>query len=170
MPHKVSAALLLLTFVIAGCRPVQERPLADVPLVPVSFVTQGGFPAIWWRAPVRVQDERMPVVEYDVNGNVSWRTVNESMFPTDVLIVYTEETNTARVFLRRSPHGGCLLLLREDPVRFEDPCYGSRFDLEGNYLDGPSPRHLDQLPATLRGNMIWMTPQIVYGGPSRPGE
>lgn len=50
------------------------------------------------------------------------------------------------VFLARSPHGSCLLRWDEAADEIEDPCYGSRFDMEGKYLFGPAPRDLDRLP------------------------
>ena len=157
--------LPLLALLLVACTPVRRQETAAVPLVPLDLVRQAGG-VIWWRAPLRIHDTQLPLVEYDRNGNASSRIVDDILFPTDVLIVLAEQTEEVRVFLRRSPHGGCLLLYRQDRARFEDPCYGSLFDLAGQYIDGPSRRHLDELPATIQGEMIWVTPEIVYGQPS----
>lgn len=164
MLHRM-VLLLLVALSVTSCRTISRQAVDDVPLVPVEMA-EGIDGVMWWRAPLRIQDVQLPLIVFDVNGNAHTRIVNDSMFPTDVLIVYSKQENSARVFLRRSPHGGCLLLYKEEGPRFEDPCFGSRFDLEGKYISGPSQRHLDQLPATIQGNMIWVTPQIVYGLPS----
>jgi cytochrome b6-f complex iron-sulfur subunit len=33
--------------------------------------------------------------------------------------------------------------------RFESPCYGSKFELNGQYIEGPSPRSLDRYALTI---------------------
>jgi hypothetical protein len=38
--------------------------------------------------------------------------------------------------------------------RFEDPCSGSKFALDGQYMDGPAFRNLDQHPVTIRDEQI----------------
>lgn len=170
MLHKTLPCLLaLVALLLAACTPVRRQDAAAIPLLPVEYVAQRDGVS-WLRAPLRVHDTRLPLVVYDRNGNVSMRIVDDFLFPTDVLIVYAEQTEEARVFLRRSPHGGCLLLYYEEQAgqdaRFEDPCFGSRFDLAGQYISGPSPRNLDELPARVEEGMIWVTPEIVYGSPS----
>lgn len=173
MSHKALRCLLplvaLVVLLTAACTPVRRQDAAAIPLLPVEYVAQRDGVS-WLRAPLRVHDTRLPLVEYDADGNISTRIVDDFLFPTDVLIVYSEQPEEVRVFLRRSPHGGCLLLYYEEQTgqdaRFEDPCYGSRFDLAGQYIEGPSPRHLDQLPARIEEGMIWITAEIVYGSPS----
>jgi Rieske Fe-S protein len=158
MPRKAFFLLPLVALLVAACAPLRRQEAAAIPLLPVEYVAQRDGVS-WLRAPLRVHDTQLPLVVYDGNGNVSIRTVDDTLFPTDVLIVYSTQNDEVRVFLRRSPHGGCLLLYYEgQDARFEDPCYGSRFDLAGKYISGPSPRHLDQLPATIQGDMIWVTP------------
>jgi Rieske Fe-S protein len=103
------------------------------------------------------------MLQFDASGNRALRYFDEMFFPVDLMIVYSEESQTAIVFLRRSPHGGCLLLWNQADSRLNDPCFGSNFDLAGNYMSGPSPRDLDQLPASVRDGMIWVTPEIIYG-------
>ncbi|MEZ4679989.1 MAG: Rieske (2Fe-2S) protein [Caldilineaceae bacterium] len=115
------------------------------------------------RAPLHVQDAKYPLFGYTADGERTSSYVNEILFPTDVIIVFKPGMSTPTVFLARSPHGGCLLLWHPADLKFEDPCFGSRFDLEGNYWSGPSPRALDKLPSTVRGNMLWVKGEIIYG-------
>jgi cytochrome b6-f complex iron-sulfur subunit len=41
-------------------------------------------------------------------------------------------------------HLGCLYKWVPSHTRFECPCHGSKFSREGQYLEGPAPRHLDR--------------------------
>ena len=41
-------------------------------------------------------------------------------------------------------HLGCLYKWSESNTRFECPCHGSKFTLDGDYIEGPAPRSLDQ--------------------------
>ena len=91
------------------------------------------------------------------------RLYDEVIFPTDVTIVFSEATQTLFVFLRRSPHGGCLLSWDPDNSWLHDPCFGSKFNMSGQYISGPSRRSLDQLPATIRNGIVWVSPQVIYG-------
>lgn len=41
-------------------------------------------------------------------------------------------------------HLGCLYKWSESSNRFECPCHGSKFTADGDYIEGPAPRSLDQ--------------------------
>ena len=41
-------------------------------------------------------------------------------------------------------HLGCLYKWSETNARFECPCHGSKFTANGDYIEGPAPRSLDQ--------------------------
>ncbi|MCL4830699.1 MAG: Rieske 2Fe-2S domain-containing protein, partial [Caldilinea sp.] len=41
-------------------------------------------------------------------------------------------------------HLGCLYKWSESNIRFECPCHGSKWTLDGDYIEGPAPRSLDQ--------------------------
>jgi cytochrome b6-f complex iron-sulfur subunit len=43
-------------------------------------------------------------------------------------------------------HLGCLFKWVDTNNRFECPCHGSKFQLDGTYIEGPAPRSLDQFP------------------------
>ena len=46
-------------------------------------------------------------------------------------------------------HLGCLPKWSESNNRFECPCHGSKFQLNGRYIEGPAPRSLDRFRTTL---------------------
>lgn len=149
--------ILLLSSCGAGTPEVEEIPLA-----PLDRIVEGGT-VIMMRAPLHVRDPAHQLAGYTAAGERTFEVVDEVLFPTDVIVIFTPEMDAPTVFLARSPHGGCLLLWKQDEGIFEDPCYGSRFDLEGKYRFGPSPRDLDKLPSEVRGNMLWVKGEIVYG-------
>jgi cytochrome b6-f complex iron-sulfur subunit len=46
-------------------------------------------------------------------------------------------------------HLGCLPKWSESNFRFECPCHGSKYQLDGTYIEGPAPRSLDRFLTTL---------------------
>ncbi len=46
-------------------------------------------------------------------------------------------------------HLGCLPKWSETNFRFECPCHGSKFELNGAYIEGPAPRGMDRFRVTL---------------------
>ena len=44
------------------------------------------------------------------------------------------------------PHLGCRPIWNSDANRFQCPCHGSQFNLDGEHLAGPAPRGMDPLP------------------------
>ncbi len=50
------------------------------------------------------------------------------------------------IFSPICPHLGCRFAWNDGADKFECPCHGSQFDLDGEHLAGPAPRGLDPLP------------------------
>jgi cytochrome b6-f complex iron-sulfur subunit len=46
-------------------------------------------------------------------------------------------------------HLGCLYKWVPTNNRFECPCHGSKFQLDGTYIEGPAPRNLDRFEVSL---------------------
>lgn len=46
-------------------------------------------------------------------------------------------------------HLGCLPKWNETNFRFECPCHGSKYELDGKYIEGPAPRSLDRFRTTI---------------------
>ena len=58
-------------------------------------------------------------------------------------------TDGLRVLYAVCTHLGCLPKWTETNERFECPCHGSKFELDGGYIEGPAPRSLDLFPVTV---------------------
>ena len=46
-------------------------------------------------------------------------------------------------------HLGCIPKWSESNFRFECPCHGSKYQIDGHYIEGPAPRSLDRFFTTL---------------------
>jgi cytochrome b6-f complex iron-sulfur subunit len=46
-------------------------------------------------------------------------------------------------------HLGCLPKWSDTNLRFECPCHGSKYELDGLYIEGPAPRSLDRFSTTV---------------------
>jgi menaquinol-cytochrome c reductase iron-sulfur subunit len=66
------------------------------------------------------------------------------------------------------PHLGCRPIWSDDANRFQCPCHGSQFDLQGEHLAGPAPRGMDPLPLREQsGNAEIMWIRYQSGTPDR---
>ncbi|MFZ0547178.1 MAG: hypothetical protein WAM60_17155, partial [Candidatus Promineifilaceae bacterium] len=77
---------------------------------------------------------------------------------TQLFIVHTE---TGWLALdRRTPFleadHRCFFAWEEANGRFVDPCYGSKFTLDGRLLEGPARRNLDQYPITEKSGELFV--------------
>jgi Rieske Fe-S protein len=133
-----------------------------VPAIPVqNVVEQDGVVRI--SLPIQIHHELFQYSYYDEHGDTKWETIAADLFPADVFVSVEAENQTGRVFLARSPHMGCLMNWNAERQKFEDPCTGSRFGIDGAYESGPSPRDLDELPAEIRDGMVWVRNEVIYG-------
>lgn len=57
--------------------------------------------------------------------------------------VYKEENGKIHVVTTKCPHLGCQLEWNPDELSWDCPCHGSRFDYQGNLLDNPAMRGLE---------------------------
>ncbi len=46
-------------------------------------------------------------------------------------------------------HLGCLPAWVDATFRFECPCHGSKYEIDGTYIEGPAPRSLDRFATTI---------------------
>ncbi|MEM7031594.1 MAG: Rieske 2Fe-2S domain-containing protein [Chloroflexota bacterium] len=70
-------------------------------------------------------------------------------------------------------HLGCLYAWSDVTSRFECPCHGSKFSLDGSFIEGPAPRSLDRFPLIAlddNGNEIARTPESGGGLPLNGDE
>lgn len=150
---------VLFLLYLAGCSSPEK---AFQPFAPVDWVVDAGG-VVRRSLPIHLHHERFQLHSFGEDGAMQPGTYDEVLFPVDVYVLYDPPAGTARAYLARSPYGGCLLNYVAEKKAFEDPCYGSRFDLAGAYQSGPSRRDLDQLPVEVRDQMIWVKNELVYG-------
>lgn len=61
----------------------------------------------------------------------------------------SNDTDGVRALYRVCTHLGCLYEWKDQTFRFECPCHGSKFHKDGQYIEGPAPRSLDQFEMTM---------------------
>ena len=67
------------------------------------------------------------------NSKVIYKKINE----IDVA-VYKDDDGKEHIVLNRCPHMKCGLLFNEVEKTWDCMCHGSRFDIDGNVIEGPS--------------------------------
>lgn len=71
-----------------------------------------------------------------INKNKSWYK-NNVIFKNG-LGIYIDEFKKEHIVKNKCPHLGCSLIFNELEKTWDCPCHGSRFDIDGNSIDGPS--------------------------------
>jgi cytochrome b6-f complex iron-sulfur subunit len=67
---------------------------------------------------------------------------------------------------QKCPHLGCRVPFCDSSGRFECPCHGSRYDLGGEWVQGPAPRGMDRYDLKLvAGNLVADTSKLITGPP-----
>lgn len=52
--------------------------------------------------------------------------------------IYTDDNGEEHIVINKCPHLGCSLIFNETELTWDCPCHGSRFDLSGKSIEGPS--------------------------------
>ena len=68
---------------------------------------------------------------------------------------------------QKCPHLGCRVPFCESSGHFECPCHGSRFDIGGEWIEGPAPRGMDKFELTVEGSNLVVDVSKVRPGPDR---
>lgn len=69
---------------------------------------------------------------------------------------------------QKCPHLGCRVPFCDSSGRFECPCHGSKYDLGGEWIEGPAPRGMDRYPLVLdraSGALMADTSKVLTGPP-----
>ncbi len=89
-------------------------------------------------------------VTYQIDVREGWVTGPQ----TRGVWVLTTDGVHFTVYDEHCTHLGCLYAWNPGEKRFQCPCHGSQFDIEGNVIGGPAPRPLDRIPASVVGGRI----------------
>ncbi len=68
---------------------------------------------------------------------------------------------------QKCPHLGCRVPFCDSSGRFECPCHGSKYNLRGEYIEGPAPRGMDRFPIRIDGDQVLVDTAEVKEGPAR---
>jgi cytochrome b6-f complex iron-sulfur subunit len=68
---------------------------------------------------------------------------------------------------QKCPHLGCRVPFCDSSGRFECPCHGSKYNLRGEYIEGPAPRGMDRFPIKVDGDHVLVDTGSVVEGPPR---
>ena len=68
---------------------------------------------------------------------------------------------------QKCPHLGCRVPFCDSSGWFECPCHGSKYDLGGEWIEGPAPRGMDRFDLTLVGGSLVADTSKVITGPPR---
>jgi cytochrome b6-f complex iron-sulfur subunit len=68
---------------------------------------------------------------------------------------------------QKCPHLGCRVPFCGSSGRFECPCHGSKYNIRGEYIEGPAPRGMDRFLIKVSGNRVLVDTAIVVEGPPR---
>lgn len=74
-----------------------------------------------------------------------------------------DEQGILRAFVAQHPDKPCAVGFVRDKHRFEDPCYGAKFAMDGSYINGPSSRGLDWYPAETQQGRIVIRLKLTQG-------
>ena len=67
---------------------------------------------------------------------------------------------------QKCPHLGCRVPFCDSSGWFECPCHGSKYDLGGEWIQGPAPRGMDRFDLKLvAGNLVADTSKVIDGPP-----
>lgn len=87
---------------------------------------------------------------------------------TQQAIVYVVNAGKElQILAAQDPHRwGCRILWDKSNHRFEDPCLGSKYALDGIYVFGPSPRGMDHYAYRIIDGKLWvdMTNKLLGDG------
>ena len=68
---------------------------------------------------------------------------------------------------QKCPHLGCRVPFCDSSGRFECPCHGSKFDIGGEWIQGPAPVGMSQYGLSVVGDVLVADTSKVIQGPQR---
>lgn len=86
--------------------------------------------------PVNITSNIKSFVGTKLNKNKSW--YKENVIFEKGLATYIDEKNVKHTVYNKCPHLGCSLIFNEIEKTWDCPCHGSRFDIDGKPIFGPS--------------------------------
>ena len=90
--------------------------------------------------PINLYSNIKSFLESKLVKNKSWysRRVIFKKVNGKSIAIYIDENNKKHIVYNKCPHLKCSLIFNEKEKTWDCPCHGSRFDIDGNVLEGPS--------------------------------
>jgi len=79
----------------------------------------------------------------------------------------TASSNELVALYQKCPHLGCRVPFCDSSGRFECPCHGSKYNLRGEYIEGPAPHGMDRFPLRIHGGQVFVDTATPVTGPAR---
>ena len=99
---------------------------------------------------------------------------NPSRYPPDSATyipqgrLFVANTGTVIYALsQKCPHLGCRVPYCDSSGWFECPCHGSKYDIGGEWIEGPAPRGMDRFDLKIVGGNLIADTSTVIDGPAR---
>ena len=90
--------------------------------------------------PVSMVSNMKSFIGSKINKNKSWYSDKVSFEKRNGknIGIYVDDKNKEHVVYNKCPHLGCSLEFNEIEKTWDCPCHGSRFDIDGKCINGPS--------------------------------
>jgi cytochrome b6-f complex iron-sulfur subunit len=100
-------------------------------------------------------------------GNPVDYALNTATYVREGRLYVANAEGKIRVLSQKCPHLGCRVDFCESSGRFECPCHGSKFNIGGEYVEGPTPRGMDQFKPTLENDVMVVDTGKKVAGPDK---
>lgn len=96
---------------------------------------------------VKILNSLINIVDYAKIFTTTTLVKNHSFYPKNVSIirkngsiygVYIDNNNVKHIVNNKCPHMGCNLIFNNKEKTWDCPCHGSRFNIDGKIIEGPS--------------------------------
>lgn len=90
--------------------------------------------------PIDVVSNIKSFVGSKINKNKAWYNKNVKFEKRngENIAIFKDENNEEHIVYNRCPHLKCGLIFNQEEKTWDCPCHGSRFDLDGKCIEGPS--------------------------------
>lgn len=115
---------------------------------------------LWWQATqARAWHDVGPI-------DPTWATTPHAVAVNGESIFFAIVDGNVVAFNRRDTHPkGCIVNWEGWlPHRFNDPCLGTMYKMDGTYVSGPSPRSLDRFAVHVTNNQVAVNTSIIMRG------
>jgi cytochrome b6-f complex iron-sulfur subunit len=100
-------------------------------------------------------------------SNVSSYPLDSATYVTEGRLWIANASGHLFAVSQKCPHLGCRIPFCESSGHFECPCHGSKFDIGGEWIQGPAPRGMDQYPLSVQGETLVVNTSKLIAGPER---